>query len=186
MINLDVKHVILFVWGILLSGIVIAQDTIPKPSPAQLRWQEAELTVLICYDLPVSDGKKYNQAHNRINPVEDYNIFNPEQLDTDQWIRSVKDMGAKMAILTVTHETGFALYQSDVNPYSMKALKFQDGKGDIVRDFIASCKKYDILPGLYIGIRWNSFLGVYDFLVSDDGSEFAKNRRRITTECAKE
>ncbi len=175
--NFDLRSVIWSFFWMFLPVLIFAQDTIPKPSPAQLRWQQSELVAIFHYDLHVSDGKKYKQAHNRINPVEDYNIFNPERLDTDQWIRSVKDMGAKMAILTVTHETGFALYQSDVNPYSMKALKFQDGKGDIVRDFIASCKKYDILPGLYIGIRWNSFLGVYDFLVSDDGSEFAKNRQ---------
>ena len=65
------------------------------------------------------------------------------------------------AILTATHETGFALYQSDVNPYSMKALNFQDGKGDIVRDFVNSCRKYGIKPGIYLGTRWNSFFGVH-------------------------
>ncbi len=46
------------------------------------------------------------------------------------------------AVLTAIHETGFALYQSDVNPYCMKALKWQDGKGDIVRDFVTFCRKY--------------------------------------------
>ena len=43
--------------------------------------------------------------------------------------KAIKDAGFTFAILTATHETGFALFQSDVNPYSMKALKFQDGKG---------------------------------------------------------
>lgn len=161
-----------------LTNIAYGQKSIPIPKKSQLNWQDAELTVLISYDLHVFDGKRYNQAANRINPIADYNIFNPTKLDTDQWIRSVKDMGAKIAILTVTHETGFALYQSDVNPYSMKALKFQDGKGDIVRDFVASCRKHGVLPGLYIGIRWNSNYGVYDFMVHSDNSPFAKNRQQ--------
>ncbi|MEN8187755.1 MAG: alpha-L-fucosidase, partial [Bacteroidota bacterium] len=113
---------------------------------------------------------------NRITPVPDINIFNPEQLDTDQWVRAAKAAGAKLAILTATHETGFALYQSDVNPYCMKALKYQEGKGDIVRDFVNSCRKYGILPGIYVGIRWNSFLGVYDFKIEGE-SEFVKNRQ---------
>lgn len=162
---------------LILTAFGFAQPQIPLPTPIQQTWQDAELTVLISYDLHVSDGQKYNQAYNRITPIPDYNIFNPEKLDTDQWIRAVRDMGGKIAILTVTHETGFALYQSDVNPYCMKALKFQDGKGDIVRDFVASCRKYGVLPGIYIGIRWNSFLGVYDFMVHSDNSPFAKNRQ---------
>ena len=71
----------------------------------------------------------YGQGNNRINPIEDYNIFHPDQLNTDQWIQSAKAAGAKFAILTATHETGFGLWQSDVNPYCMKALKWRDGKG---------------------------------------------------------
>lgn len=150
---------------------------LPLPTKAQLAWQNAELTAVFHYDLHVFDGKKYNQATNRITPIADYNIFNPEQLDTDQWIRSVKAMGAKIAIITATHETGFALYQSDVNPYCMKILKWKDGKGDIVRDFVNSCRKYGVLPGVYIGIRWNSFLGVHDFMMPKDNSRFQSNRQ---------
>lgn len=151
--------------------------TIPLPTQAQLSWQNAELVAVFHYDLHVFDGIRYNQAYNRITPIADINMFNPEQLDTDQWIRSVKEMGAKIAILTATHETGFALYQSDVNPYCMKALKWKDGKGDIVRDFVNSCRKYGIQPGIYIGIRWNSFLGVYDFMMPKDGTKFQENRQ---------
>jgi alpha-L-fucosidase len=147
------------------------------PIPAQLLWQEAELGVVFHYDLHVFDGIKYRQGQNRIMPVVDYNIFSPEQLDTDQWIKAAKEMGARFAILTATHETGFALYPSDVNPYSVKALKWRDGKGDIVADFVASCRKYDIKPAIYIGIRWNSFFGVHNFKVNGTG-DFQKNRQK--------
>ena len=155
----------------------VKERMLPLPTQAQLDWQDAELAVLVSYDLHVFDGVKYNQAYNRITPMPDINIFNPEQLDTDQWIRSVKAMGAGIAILTATHETGFALYQSDVNPYCMKALKWKDGKGDIVRDFVNSCRKYGVRPGIYIGIRWNSFLGVHDFMMPKDGTKFQENRQ---------
>lgn len=155
----------------------VKERMLPLPTQAQLNWQDAELAVLVSYDLHVFDGVKYNQAYNRITPIPDINIFNPEQLDTDQWIRSVKAMGAGIAILTATHETGFALYQSDVNPYCMKALKWKDGKGDIVRDFVNSCRKYGVQSGIYIGIRWNSFLGVHDFIMPKDGTKFQENRQ---------
>jgi alpha-L-fucosidase len=148
----------------------------PKPSAPQLAWQRAEVGVLISYDLPVFQGTPYNQAQNRITPFTNVNIFNPTQLNTDQWIQAAKAGGAKFAVLTVTHETGFALYQSDANPYCMKAIKFQNGKGDIVRDFVNSCRKYGLEPGIYVGIRWNSYLGVHDFKI-EGSSEFVKRRQ---------
>lgn len=161
------------------SASLNAQTTpiVPLPSQAQLDWQNAELVAVFHYDLHVFDGKKYNQPQNRITPIADHNIFNPEKLDTDQWVRAAKAAGCKIAILTATHETGFALYQSDVNPYCLKAVKWRDGKGDIVKDFVASCLKYGLKPGIYIGIRWNSFYGVHDFMVQGEGA-FAQNRQQ--------
>lgn len=162
---------------VLLQYVSYAQEIdIPRPNKQQLAWQEAEIGVVFHYDLHVFDGKKYGQGGNRISPTDDYQIFNPENLDTDQWIKAAKAAGAKFAILTATHETGFALYQSDVNPYCLKAVNWRDGKGDIVKDFVESCRKYDVKPGIYVGIRWNSFFGVHDFEVNGEG-EFKKNRQ---------
>lgn len=178
---IKIKFLLLLAF-ITFCNVVEASDNnrvIPVPSVAQLNWQNAEIAAVFHYDLHVFDGVRYSQPHNRITPIADMNIFNPQYLDTDQWIRSVKAMGAKIAIITATHETGFAMYQSDANPYCLKALKWRDGKGDIVRDFVNSCRKYGILPGIYIGIRWNSFLGVHDFMMPNDGSEFQKNRQKF-------
>ncbi len=153
-----------------------AQHQVPIPTPAQLQWQNAELAALVCWDMHVFDGEFYVQKEVRITPVEDYNTFNPENYDMDQWIKSIKDAGFKIAIFTVSHETGFFFHQSKATPYSMKALSWQDGKGDILRDFKASCKKYGILPGVYIGTRWNAYYGIHDFKVQGD-SEFSRNRQ---------
>ena len=168
------------VWSILVclfcSLMACAQQQAPLPASRQLKWHDAELGVVFHYDLHVFDGQVYGQGNNRINPIEDYNIFNPTQLDTDQWIAAAKAAGAKFAVLTATHETGFGLWQSDVNPYCLKAVKWRDGKGDVVRDFVNSCRKYGIQPGIYVGIRWNSLLGIHNFKAEGDG-EFARNRQ---------
>ncbi len=156
--------------------IPIAENKVPLPNKRQLAWQEAELGVVFHYDLHVFDGLKYGQGNNRIDPVKDYQVFNPKNLDTDQWVKAAKAAGAKFAILTATHETGFALFQSKVNPYSVKALDWKDGKGDLVADFVASCRKYGVKPGIYLGVRWNSFLGVHDFKVNGEGA-FKENRQ---------
>jgi len=154
-----------------------AQQPIPIPTPAQLQWQQAELAALVCWDMHVFDGEFYVQPKARITPVEDYNTFNPEKYDMDQWILSLKNAGFKIAIFTVSHETGFFFHQSNATPYSMKALEWQDGTGDILRDFKVACEKYGILPAVYIGTRWNAFYGVYDFKVQGE-NEFARNRQQ--------
>jgi alpha-L-fucosidase len=142
-----------------------AKEDRPSPRPAQLKWQQAELGAVFHYDLHVFDGKHYNQQRNRCTLINDPDLFNPLGLDTDQWIESAKAMGARFAILTASHETGFRLWASDANPFCMKALKWKEGKGDVVRDFVDSCRRYGIEPGIYLGARWNARLGVLDFKV---------------------
>jgi alpha-L-fucosidase len=140
---------------------------LPKPTPPQLAWQKAELGVVFHYDLHVFEKKHYKQDYNRRHAIENVNIFNPSQLDTDQWLQVAKDMGARFAILTASHETGFRLWQSDANPYCLKAVKWGEGKRDIVAEFIASCNRYDIKPCIYMGTRWNSQLGLWDFKTTE-------------------
>ena len=159
----------------LFPRLLVAQ--IPIPTPAQLQWQNAELAALVCWDLHVFDNEFYVQKNVRITPVEDYNSFNPKKYDMDQWIKSLKDAGFKIAIFTVSHETGFFFHQSNATPYCMKALKWQDGKGDILRDFKDACERHGILPGVYIGTRWNAFYGIHDFKVHGD-NDFAQNRQK--------
>lgn len=167
----------LLIIGIMGNAYTQNNESIPIPTQAQLTWQNAELAALVCWDMHVFDGEFYVQSKVRITPVKDYNIFNPQKYDMDQWIKSLKDAGFKIAIFTVSHETGFFFHQSDATPYCMKALKWQDGKGDILRDFKTSCEKYGILPGVYIGTRWNAFYGIHDFKVHGN-NKFAENRQK--------
>jgi alpha-L-fucosidase len=172
---MKIRNIYLLILFCFVTNFGFSQSiTLPKLS--QIKWHKAEMGAIFHYDLHVFDGKRYNQSDNRINPIEDYNIFNPNQLNTDQWVLAAKAAGCKFALITATHETGFGLWQSDVNPYCMKALKFQNGKGDIVRDFVNSCRKYGLQPGIYIGIRWNSLLGIHNFRV-EGNDEFAINRQ---------
>lgn len=60
-----------------------------------------------------------------------------------------------------------------MNLFGVKSLKWRNGKGD----FVASCRKYGIKPGIYIGICWSFFLGVHDFKVNGEDS-FKENRQK--------
>ena len=69
-------------------------------------------------------------------------------------------MGATAAVLVAKHEVGFCLWQSDANPYCLKMLKWREGKGDIMRDFVNSCRKYGIKPGVFTTTRFDNRLGI--------------------------
>lgn len=139
---------------------------LPVPIPAQLAWQESELGVIFHYDLHIFDSVRYRQHENRSMKF-DPSIFNPTKLDTDQWVEAAVAYGARFALITASHETGFRLWQSDANPYSLKAIPWGNGKRDIVGEFVESCRRAGIQPGVYMGARWNGQLGMWDFKTTE-------------------
>lgn len=132
----------------------------PRPTPAQLAWSDAEVGVLIHYDIQVfRPGFDFRKHWGRPLPAA---IFNPASLDTDQWLSTAAAAGAKYAVLVAKHGTGFSLWPTQAHPYSVKSSPWRGGKGDIVGDFIKSCEKFGIKPGLYYSVACNGYLGVDD------------------------
>lgn len=129
-----------------------------KPTLSQLKWSDCELGVIIHYDITVFEPEYEFRRDRGYHPST--SIFNPSQLNTDQWIETAKDAGAKYAILVAKHCTGFCLWPTKAHEYSVKHTPWRSGNGDIVADFINSCKKYDIKPGLYYSVSCNAYFGV--------------------------
>lgn len=144
---------------------------IAKPTSDQLAWQDMELGVIIhyCMDIYNPDFRGYKTAAVRdAIPPE---IINPTKLDVDQWMRSAAELGAKYAVLVTNHCTGFSLWPTAENDYCTKSLKWKDGRGDICRDFIDACKKYDIKPGFYYSTGCNGYYDINDETCRDYTSE---------------
>lgn len=125
------------------------------PNKIQQEWAEAEIGVLLHMDMPVF-APDYNWRKYGTHP--DPNVFNPTELDTDQWMETASKLGAKYAVLVAKHCSGFSLWPTEAHDYSVKNCSWRDGKGDIVADFIASCKKYGIKPGVYASTGANGYL----------------------------
>lgn len=111
-----------------------------KPTAEQLAFQDMELGVFIHYSIDT-----YGSVHGA-SPAS---IFNPTDLNAEQWVLAAKSMGAKYVVLTARHEQGFCLWPSKTTDYSIKSSPYKDGKGDIVKEFVDACRKNDIKPGLY-------------------------------------
>lgn len=87
-------------------------------------------------------------------------LFNPTQLDANQWAQTLKKAGFKNMILTAKHHDGFCLWPSAYTDYSVKNSSWQNGKGDVVKDAAAACKKAGIHFGIYLS-PWDRHQSTY-------------------------
>jgi len=140
----------------------LSETTLPRPTAAQIAWQDFEVGVLFSLDLPVFAPEGFTEKPKTYDP----NLYNPTQLDTDQWLESAKQAGAGYAVFTATHFNGFLQWQSDLYPYGLKQSSWRNGKGDVMQMFVESCHKYKIAPGVFLSCHRNAFQNVYNYRVN--------------------
>ena len=156
----------------------------PLPTPAQITLQDAEIGFL--YHLDLTIYREDLRDHSAGDPAPEIELFNPRKLDTDQWLAAAHTAGAKYAIFTASHETGFMNWSSDLYPYGVKQSAWREGRGDIVGDFVASCHKYGIAPGLFIGLRNNCWWNVDQYKIRNGDSAQQAVYNRVCEQQVKE
>ena len=67
--------------------------------------------------------------------------FNPTALDCEDWIKNVKEAGAKYAILVCKHHDGFANWPSKYTDYAIQNTPYKSGKGDDTISRLSCCTK---------------------------------------------
>jgi alpha-L-fucosidase len=115
-----------------------------RPSARQLAWQQLEFIGFVHFGVNTFTGREWGTG------TEDTKIFNPEKLDTDQWCRMMKSAGMKQVILTAKHHDGFCLWQTRYTMHSVASSNWRDGKGDVLRDLVESCRRYGLKVGVYL------------------------------------
>ncbi len=116
-----------------------------KPTAGQLAYLDWEYGMFFHFGI-----RTFYAGHRDWDGVEmAADAFNPTELDCDEWIATAKAAGATYAILTTKHHDGFALWPSKYTEYSVKNTPWKGGKGDVVAEFVAACRKHGLKVGLY-------------------------------------
>lgn len=143
----------------------------PLPSPAQLRWQEDELTMFIHFGMNTFTGRSTGLGN------EDPKLFNPTALDCAQWVRAAKETGFKGMILTAKHHDGFCLWPTKTTEHAVTHSTWKKGQGDVVREFTEACRAAGMKAGIYCS-PWDRSQPNYD----TDKDAYAKLYRTQLTE----
>lgn len=104
------------------------------------KWEALEYGMFIHFGMSTFSGAELGSGK------DECNLYQPNDLDVDQWVKVARDAGMKYAVLTTKHVSGHCLWPSKFTDYHVGN---SENKTDVVGAYVNACHKYGILPGFY-------------------------------------
>lgn len=114
------------------------------PSERQLMWHDMKYHAFIHFGPNTFTDIEWGHGN------ESPDVFNPTELDCRQWAKVIKDSGMEGVIITAKHHDGFCLWPSEYSTHTVRESRWQDGKGDVLKELSEACREYGIKFGVYV------------------------------------
>ena len=110
------------------------------PSPRQMIVEQMEFYAFAHFTVNTFTDKEWGDG------TEPESVFNPTELNADQWVDALKSAGIGGLILTCKHHDGFCLWPSAYTEHCVKNSPFKNGTGEVSD----ACRKGGIKFGVYL------------------------------------
>ena len=129
-------------------------STLVRPSARQLAYQQEEMLGFIHIGMNTYTNAEWGKGE------ESPQIFNPSNLNAEEWILTFKKAGINAVILVAKHHDGFCVWPSKYTEHSVKNSPWREGKGDLVKEVADACKKHNMKLCLYLS-PWDMNASTY-------------------------
>jgi alpha-L-fucosidase len=140
---------------ILITGKINAQTQ--TSDAKKMEWfQDAKLGIFIHWGIYSVDGISeswafFNNYINHENYMKQLNGFSASQYKPDEWVKLIKDSGAKYAVITTKHHDGVSLWNSKAEK-AMTIPKNSLAQKDVLTPFVSELKNSGLKTGLYYSL----------------------------------
>ncbi|HMA63145.1 MAG TPA: alpha-L-fucosidase [bacterium] len=141
---------------------------------AKQAYMDMKYGMFIHFSMATYEGQQW------ASPDCDPGMFNPSKLDCGQWADVAKQAGMKYMVLTPKHHDGFCLWPSEYTDHDVSSSSWKNGKGDLVREFVDSCRSRGLKVGLYYSI-WDQKHGQDVNFIKNQLKELLTNYGPITS-----
>lgn len=144
-----------------------------RPSQRQIDWQQMEFYGFIHFGMNTFNNIEWGLGH------EAPALFNPQNLDAEQWVLAAKQAEMTGLILTCKHHDGFCLWPSDHSTHTVAQSPWREGRGDLVREVAEACDKHGLKLGIYLS-PWDRTEATYGRGAEYDAFYLAQLRELLT------
>jgi alpha-L-fucosidase len=96
--------------------------------------------------------------------TESPDMFNPTDLDVDEYLDWVLKIGAKGFLITAMHVDGFCLWPSASSPHNLAASRWyrEHGQRNVLREFVEEARERGLKVGYYFSMQDRYFESTHE------------------------